>query len=154
MLLLILASMAQVVYYYPQLPEVIASHFNFEGTANGWQPKGAFFGIYGGVIVLLVLVFSAPVLFMDRIPDSLINLPRKDYWLAPERRAETFSFINGQMLAYGNATLLFMLIVFNLAIRANLAPQKLLPSSIMLPLLGGYILFTVIWTIRFFLRFR
>jgi uncharacterized membrane protein len=154
MVLLILASVVQTLYYYPQLPEVVASHFNSSGIANGWQPKGAFFGIYCGVIMLIVLVFSVSTLFLDRIPDSLINLPRKDYWLAPERRAETFSFINGQMLTFGNVTLVFILVVFHFAIRANLTPQKQLPSSIMMPLLGAYILASAFWTIRFILRFR
>ena len=154
MVLLILASVVQTLYYYPQLPGVIASHFNFEGTANGWQPKSVFFGIYGGIIVLIVLIFSASALFMDRVPDTLINLPGKDYWLAPERRAETFSFINGQMLMFSNATLVFILVVFHFAIRANLTPQRQLSSSIMLPLLGAYIFFSLVWTLRFILRFR
>jgi uncharacterized membrane protein len=154
MVLLVLASVVQTLYYYPQLPEVVASHFNSSGIANGWQPKGVFFGIYGGVIMLLVLIFSASTLFIDRVPDTLINLPRKDYWLAPERRAETFTFINGQMMLFGNATLVLIFMVFHFAIRANLTPQKQLPSSIMLPLLGAYILFSLVWTLRFILRFR
>ncbi|HMK61260.1 MAG TPA: DUF1648 domain-containing protein [Dissulfurispiraceae bacterium] len=154
MVFIILASLAQILYYYPQLPDVIASHFNASGTANGWQPKRAFFAIYGGVLVLLVLVFSGSALFMDRIPYSLINLPRKDYWLAPERRDETFLFINNQMLMFGNATLLFIFIVFQLVIKENLTHQNLLSPPIMLPLLGVYILATIVWTVRFILRFR
>jgi len=154
MVLLILASVGQILFYYPQLPEVIASHFTFEGTANGWQPKRAFFGIYSGVLVLLVSIFLGLPLLLDRIPDSLINLPQKQYWLAPERRAETFSFINAQMLMYGNATLGFILVVFQLAIQANLTPQKQLPSAIMLPLLGGYILLCLVWTVRFICKFK
>ena len=154
MVLLILASVVQTFYYYPQLPEVIASHFNFEGSANGWQSKRALFGIYSGVLILLVSIFSGLQLFLDRIPDSLINLPRKEYWLAPERRAETFSFINAQMLVYGNATLGFIFVVFQLAIQANLTPQKQLPPTTMLPLLGAYILLFLVWTVRFIRKFK
>ncbi len=154
MAFLILASMVQILYYYPQLPEVMASHFNYEGTANGWQPKGAFFGIYGCVIVLLVLIFSGSALLMDRIPDSFLNLPNKEYWLAPERRAETFAYINSRMLMFGNATLLFVLALFQLVIKENLAHLNLLAPSIMMPLLGVYILASVIWSVGFILRFR
>jgi len=82
MVLLILASVVQTFYYYPQLPDVVPPILNVAGSANGWQPKRAFFGIYSGVLVLLVSIFSGLQLFLDRIPDSLINLPRKEYWLA------------------------------------------------------------------------
>ena len=152
--LLILASVVQIFYYYPQLPEVIASHFNSTGTANGWQPKRAFFGLYSGVLVFLVSIFLGLPPFLDRVPNSLINLPRKEYWLAPKRRAETFSFINAQMLIYGNATLAFILVVFQLALQTNLRPQKQLASTTMLPILGAYILFSLVWTVRFIRKFK
>ena len=44
----------QVVYYYPQLPAVVASHFDGHGAANGWSGKEFFFGLY--LVILLLLV--------------------------------------------------------------------------------------------------
>ncbi len=154
MVLIVIAALIQLVYYYPQLPTVVASHFNSAGIPNGWQPKGAFFSIYCGVILLMIIIFPGTAFFLDRIPDSLINLPRKEYWLAPERREETFSFINRQMLTYGNATLIFLVAVFHLAIKANLTTQKQLPSTSMLLMLGAYLLFSLLWTVRFILKFK
>ncbi len=58
------------------------------------------------------------------------------------------------MLMFGNATLLFILIVFQLVIKENLTHQNLLSPSTMIPLLGVYILVSVIWTTRFILRFK
>ena len=63
-------------------------------------------------------------------------------------------FINGQMMMFGNATLLFIFMVFQLVIKENLTHQNLLSPSVMFPLLGIYILVTTVWTIRFILRFR
>jgi hypothetical protein len=58
------------------------------------------------------------------------------------------------MLIYGNATLGFIFVVFQLAIQANLTPQKALPPATMLPLLGVYILFSLVWTVRFIRKFK
>lgn len=41
-LLLIIAAVGQSVYYYPRLPDKMASHFDFDGRPDGWMNKGAF----------------------------------------------------------------------------------------------------------------
>lgn len=48
----------QVVYYYPQMPAVVASHFDGLGVPNGWSGKDAFFALYLTIVVLLVGVFE------------------------------------------------------------------------------------------------
>jgi len=58
------------------------------------------------------------------------------------------------MLIYGNATLGFIFVVFQLAIQANLAPTKSAPSCDHAALLGGYILFSLVWTVRFIRKFK
>lgn len=35
----------QALYYYPQLPERMASHFGADGRPNGWTTREGFFGI-------------------------------------------------------------------------------------------------------------
>lgn len=48
------------VYFYPQMPEKIASHWNAQGQANGYMPKfwGLFFMplISAGVLLLFILI--------------------------------------------------------------------------------------------------
>ena len=39
--LLVLAAL-QIAYFYPQLPDTVASRFDGAGRPNGWAPKGAF----------------------------------------------------------------------------------------------------------------
>ncbi len=42
---------------------------------------------------LALPLFPAALIFATRFfPDNLINLPHRDYWLAPERRAETLAY--------------------------------------------------------------
>jgi len=86
--------------------------------------------------------------------DARINLPNKSYWLAPERRAETFRFL-GAMLAWFSCGLLFVLISGTfLALRANLTDEGRFNSEAMLMILGAFLLFVILWLFRMFRHFR
>jgi uncharacterized membrane protein len=39
---LIAVGVLQSIYYYPRMPEVVASHFDGLGAANGWSSKNGF----------------------------------------------------------------------------------------------------------------
>jgi uncharacterized membrane protein len=151
---LISGAVLQIIYYYPLLPQTVASHFDISGNPNGCSSKGQLIGIYG--VVILVMLFSFRVLpsLFKNIPVSLINLPNKDYWFAPERKEETFRVIAEKMLSFGNATTFFLVITFQIVFQANLNITRHFSSGTMLILLGGYILFAVVWSVRFIARFR
>lgn len=138
---------------YSQLPEVVASHFDGRGVANGWQTKSAFFGVLVGVSVLAaVFGFGIPRI-ISAMPMELINLPNKRYWLAPERRAGTMNFLNGYFAWFGCALFIVILVTFDFALQANLHPDHRLDATRMLLLLGGFLAFAILGTIRIFKRF-
>lgn len=144
----------QTLYFYPQLPNPMASHFDVIGQPNGWAPKWFFFLIYAGVVALVAwLVWGVPNSIECR-PNRQINLPHKDYWLAPERRATTFVFIRQQLGWFSVANLLLMVCVFQLVISVNLNPPARLPVVPIWTLLGAYLLYTIGWLVRFYQRFR
>src|SRR5260370_35733971 len=78
--------------YYSQLPEVVASTFSGRGVANGWQTKPAFFTVFVGVSVLAAVIGFGIPRIISAMPPQLINLPNKDYWLAPDHFPETRAF--------------------------------------------------------------
>ena len=144
----------QIAYYYPQLPATLASHFNAAGAPNSWQPKQAFFAIYGLVTILLVAVYLIVPRVIFMLPPELVNLPNKAYWLSPQRRAETQAFLMDHFATFGAATLTLTIVVFQLAILANIpgnAPS--MPPAIWV-LLVAYLAFTAIWIIKLFVKFR
>lgn len=144
--LLLALAVLQVAVFYPRLPDVMASHFDGSGRADGWMSKNTFFAVDLAMLALTVLCFL--VLPAIRWPDRLINLPHKDHWLAPERREETLRYMKGQILVFGCASLVLLLVVTQWVIEANLDGSQALPAAPMWWLLGGYGLFTVVWVIR------
>ncbi|MFQ5990318.1 MAG: DUF1648 domain-containing protein [Candidatus Methylomirabilales bacterium] len=152
--LLLLAAALQSMYYYPRLPETVASHFDGAGNPNGWSSKPAFFGMYIGMLTLTTCIFAILPASVTRLPASLISLPKKDYWLAPERRGHTETFIRRQMLWFGIVTLIFNICTIQLAIRANLLDIHHFSSGSMWTLLGGYCMFTLVWLVHFISKFR
>jgi hypothetical protein len=138
---------------YAQLPDVIASHFNARGVANGWQPKPVFFAFFVGAIALASLVAFGIPRIISKMPIDLINLPNKGYWLAPERKAETLAFLDRSFAWFGCALLLVVTMAVNYAIGRNLHPEAQLDPPALVYVLGGFFVFTIIWSIRSLTRF-
>jgi uncharacterized membrane protein len=153
-LLLIIISFLQMGYFWPLTPDTMASHFDGSGRANGWAPRAFFFILYAGVIALLFITFQILPRQLKRLPDSLINLPNKEYWLAQERREATLGIIEKQMTLFGNATLILIIGTMQLVFQANQAGSHRISAEAMWILLGAYVLMSIVWTVKFMRRFR
>jgi uncharacterized membrane protein len=153
-LFMLIAGGAAIHFYflYAQLPETVASHFDGRGMPNGWQPKGLFFAFLVGALVISAAVAFAVPRIIAAVPTERVNLPNKDYWLAPEWRAESLAFLETQFAWFGCGLLLFMVFVFELAIRANFREHPQLDSSFGYAL-GAFLLFTLFWVVRMIRRF-
>jgi len=150
---LLLVAASDVYRRYPLLPNCMASHFDAAGNANGRQSKQAFFTLYAGVTALILVIGFLLPRIIRVLPASLINLPNKDYWLAPERRAETLAFFETQFGWFACALYFLLMCVFAEAMRANLRTPPRMSASVSF-LLVGFLIFVVAWSVRFFLRFR
>ncbi|HXR33240.1 MAG TPA: DUF1648 domain-containing protein [Verrucomicrobiae bacterium] len=151
--LMVVAGLFQWVHFYPRLPERMASHFSYDGMPNGWQPKDGFF-----LVILLVVGFT--LLFAFLVPRFIaarlekgINLPHKDYWLAPARREETLRFIAAQMAWSGCGILFVILFGTFLAIQANLSRDGRFDNGNMLKVLAVFFLLMALWTVHFLRHF-
>ncbi|RMD92385.1 MAG: DUF1648 domain-containing protein [Calditrichaeota bacterium] len=139
--------------YYPHLPQRMAVHFNAAGHANGWASKEGFVAIYLGTLLVLTAMFVGLARGLRKLPASLINLPNKVYWLAPERREATLTSLANWLQWMGIATLLFVMLIFHLTLMANLQPQPVLPRTFW-PAFTGYLIFVAIWVVLLYRRFN
>ncbi len=151
--LLVLYAAIHFSYYYPQLPGVVASHFDAHGTANGWQPKSAFFRVFLAASVLAAVVGFGIPRIISAIPAELINLPNKRYWLAPEHLAETQEYLSKYFAWFGCAIFLIMIVTFDYAVQSNLHPENPPDPARMWYVLAGLLLFTLVWTSRMLAKF-
>jgi hypothetical protein len=106
------------------------------------------------IVIATVITFVLPRI-MSAMPGAYINLPNKQFWLAPERREHTMSFLREQMEWLGCSLLAFLLFVMELAFRANLeSPPKLTTSAFVPALLIflGFVAFFVGLLVRHFSR--
>lgn len=145
--------LAQCAYYYAALPETVASHFNAAGKPDGQMPKGVF--MIFEVVLLFVIIgqsFLAP-LMIDRLPDSMINLPNKQYWLAPERRAATIGMLRNHFEWFSAGLLAVFVALNQLVFRANLDHENFSGRAATV-ILGVFLTFVVVWLIILLRKFK
>ncbi len=137
----------QALHYYPRLPPMVASHFGAGGLPDDWISRKAFLACELGTTAALVVLFLGIEWALRKIPASWVNMPNKDYWLAPERREDTMARLASPVAWIGGATLVFLAGVSCLASRANLQP-KVQMSNAVWPLLGLYLVFIIACVVR------
>lgn len=152
MIMLLGLAAALALWYFPQLPETVASHFDGAGRADGWMPREGFMAFYALLFIVLAATFAGSARLMRSLPDGMINLPNKKYWLASGRREESIAFLERSLLRMGNATLLFMLIMMVDTMQANLHTEVRL-SPLFWPVFLLYFLYLGWQIVRMFRRF-
>jgi serine/threonine-protein kinase len=137
-----------------QLPERVATHFNAVGQADGWMSRDGhlmFFGLFGLLLPVLIVGLCYAVRFF---PASMVNIPNREYWTAPERRRETYDFLFQHSLWFAPLAVAFIIGLHFSLMEANSRPTPELPMGLFIPVVAGFLIGTVAWTVALVLRFR
>jgi uncharacterized membrane protein len=138
---------------YGYLPPVVASHFNATGTPDGWMSRAAYLSIMAAVAFGVSALALGTFYCIHYFPSWMINLPQRDYWLAPERRAATSDELFRAAMWLASLETIFILCLHLFVVAANSAQPPRLSSQVWF-LLAGFLLATLIWTIALIRRFR
>ena len=114
---------------------------------NGWMPKSAFFVVYAAVIGVAAMMGYLVPRSIRKKPSDRINLPNKEYWLAPERRAETLAFFERYFAWYSCVLLLILVLAMGLAIQANFTSPPRMATGPILSVIAGFVAFNVAWVV-------
>lgn len=154
-LLLLLLALALFVWHTSAaLPQVVASHFASSGAADGYMPRGGYVALMLALIVgvpLLVAFLPAAVAGRD---GRKLNIPQREYWLAPERRESTLGFIRLHGLWFAATLALFLSYVHSLVVEANERRPPALATSGLTAGLVAFFLILAAWLFVLFARFR
>jgi uncharacterized membrane protein len=150
---IVLTTLAQCVHDFPLLPNRLASHFAASGIPNGWMTKTQFMVVYGVVLLpALAIEFWVSHRIANK-PGAKLNLPNKEYWLAPERRDETFAYFEIFFAWYGCVFLFVVVFAMGLAMRANFDTPPRLPTGPIVSDIAGFVLFNVVSVFAMLRRF-
>lgn len=151
--LLIAAALGQAAWQHSRLPETVATHFNPAGQADGWMSRDAQTAWHVGMILFIAGLMEGIARLNARLPDEYINIPRREHWLAPERREATHRWLRGIIRLIGCVLMLFFLGLYHQVYRANTNGTQMIAGATGL-LVAGCLLCVGAITVAVFLRFN
>ncbi|TIH15301.1 hypothetical protein D0S45_11575 [Marinifilum sp. JC120] len=115
-----LAAMWQLWHYAPMLPTEIVTKFGNGGRPQEYESSSTF--INQNFLLYCFLTGSALLFryFGIKFPDKFVNLPNREYWLAPKRKNKTYRRLTNFVYLFFASTILCSLSMTQLIIDANL----------------------------------
>jgi predicted Ser/Thr protein kinase len=137
---------------HSQLPNRVATHFGPSGAANGWMTRQDHITLTCltplGLIAVLALLLG-----FNMLNPQLVNIPNRDYWMAPERRRATMFILGGQNLLLGASITIFLGCIYWSILTVNQSiPPKLSGGTLFGPVVG-FVGLMALWGVGFATRF-
>jgi hypothetical protein len=153
--LLLTAAAALISVLSGDLPGIVAVHFNAAGVANGFMTREHCRSF------MLISTLGAPLfvaavtgLIPRLLPPSMINIPNRGYWLAPDRAKDSIAFLSEQGIWFACILLVFLASVDWLLARANLSSPPSFPAAPFTWIMAAFACAIALWALRMFRRFR
>jgi Protein of unknown function (DUF1648) len=139
---------------FDELPQKVASHFDFYGRANGWMNRDACVHFTVGLGFFVPALIIGLMAGAGKIPVSFINLPHRDYWLAPERRKAALAVLFRSSLWFAALNVLFVTGLHGLIVQANRPDGGgHLSGYGLVIVVGAYLAATVLWVMLLMRKF-
>lgn len=152
----LIASAGFLVATIGEFPDRIATHFDWAGHPNAWMTREGYLTWMLAFGVAFPAVVTALVGLLPRAWPGLafVNLPNRDHWFAPERRAESLAFLGRHACWLGCLMVLTAMGVHALVLRAHDAVPPTLPLVPFVALLIGFTLAVGGWIFVLYRRFH
>jgi len=151
---LALCGAAFIVATAGALPERVATHFGRGGAADGWMTREAYTWTMALMQAGLPLLLLGALGNIPRRAERFVNLPHKDYWFAPERRAATAATLRGYGAAIGIATALLLAGAHAAVVDANAKSPPRLDEPVAIVALAVFATAMIVISVVMLRRFR
>ena len=136
------------------LPERVASHFGSSGAADSFMSHRGYVTFMLVFVVGMPLAMTGIMTLVFRSAKTSLNIPNRDYWLAPTRRADTVAFLTRHNMRFGACLAVFLSYVHWLVVQANSRQPPELSNIAIYAGLALFVLTIVLWTGWLLLAFR
>ena len=137
-----------------QLPDQVATHFGLSGYADKWSTRESAIILMACLGLLLPLVPAVMSFALRYLPVDFINIPHREYWLAPERREATYGFFSRYLLWLSCLLVCFVMGMHWLTIQAHHQFPVRLPPGAFVAILAGFLVAVAMWAVRLIRHFR
>lgn len=151
---LLVAMVGQVVLTAGQWPERVATHFNGAGQPDAWSSRQGHLIFWICFAVLMPLGMSTLFYSVRFMPAGLVNIPHREYWLAPERREDTAAKMQSMGVWFSCWMSVFFLGLYQLLLNANQVEPATLNAKQFFILLGIYLAGVAVWVVMLHRSFR
>lgn len=134
-------------------PDRVASSFGSGGAAQAWMTRDFYTLWTAAFAVGLPWIVFAAIAIAPRLWPRHVNLPNRDFWLAPTQREASLAFLAAHGAALGCLMSLFAVGIHALLAYANALSPPQLPTGAFLTLLGGFLAAIGLWMVAMLRRF-
>jgi serine/threonine-protein kinase len=134
------------------LPERVASHFDGDGNANDWMSRTVYLFFIGALPLFFCGILTLIGLLAKTFPKKCFNIPHRDFWLAPERRAMFSAFLLRRMLWLVCLMTVFFGGLHGLTIAANRANPPHLNVGLLLGITIAFMILLMGWLVSLLMR--
>ncbi len=147
-----LVSLAAQFYYYGQLPDKLAVHFDALGRADAWASKQEYFLSNVTVLLGMAALFQIMISNLHKISPQFLNLPHKKFWLSEKRKEATMAYVLRYLLWIADLTILFLAgLSYQITLVNYYGTFRL--SSVFWMMFTLYLSATVLLTVALLIRF-
>lgn len=135
-------------------PEQMAAHFDIQGLPDRFVSKAEFFWFQVQTLLVMILISLPLQLLFLVLPPGLINMPNREYWLAPERRAETVGRLSSFAAMVFGIILLVIQAAFEISAYANLQMPIMFNAHLMSMVMVAAVVLIGLMLIQLVISFR
>jgi len=136
------------------MPPEVAAHFGRDGVASGSTPRGFYLTMILALVIGLPLLTAAMAGRGSGWVKPSLQVPHREYWLDPSRRAATEAFVAGHACVLAIVLACFLTAIHLLTVLANAVVPPHLPDGAFASVVGIFLGCFGAWIAAFFLRFR